>query len=152
MATTWPSVARTDFAANKAVTSTRATGVIQRDLCLLSIPWHWEQAEVSTASTSWVQIGQTQVVRFPEWAYGKTMNLCVRSKVTGGVTGYLRLVCGASTGSEIAIASAAYAVTSAMTAAVAATGAVSWHLEAKAGAASTIYAKSDGMVCCWVSD
>lgn len=155
MATSWPSAARTAYAADKGLTTTLAQALIDRPKVLLRHSFCLYFPEASTASTS--------PVTLYDWNYyihsalsGKTINIYVNAKVTTG-TGQLALHIGSVTEAYTDVTATDYTKTGPLTY-VMPTGtydtptSTAILLRAKAPTGGTIYAQGSPYLWCYFTD
>lgn len=109
MATSWPTFARTDYAANKPGRNGRNTALRDRDFCMFRRPMFIEVAEQSETGTSYAVQVEFEI-HLPDYVSGYKLGMILDGKVSGGATGRwkLRDKTSVTDGTEIDETSATY--------------------------------------------
>lgn len=157
MATSYPAVARTDYAADDFATQTRTRGLRDIHECMLRKPFCVYFAEATRTNVAYGDmVDWEQLV--PEYWTGRTLYIVIEAKVDAG-TGYWQVVDAddgdALVSDEVEVTANAYAVSTAtitVPAGWTAAARRSLTIQGKADNPNTILLQCVDLIRCYVSD
>lgn len=156
MATSWPTSARTDYAADQAFKTSHAQALVDRNKVLVQTPFALYFTEVTWTTTAAHTMFDWDLPVHAAIA-GKTLTVYVDAKVTSG-TGKVSLAIGGTGGTEVNVTATDYTKTDAITYTLPSSGtydsytATTVAIWAKAPAGQTIYTRGSNYLWCWITD
>ena len=146
----WDDAAAADYAADKALNTTRATRILERSRSSFQIPWEEYVTAQNTSSTTYVSVATLTMEIRPDHV-GMYLYCLPQGYVTGGGTATFRLdnTTDSQDGSEVTYTAAAYAdLSTASKVVLDSSGTLTFDMSLKT-TAGTAYIDIEDRLCWW---